>query len=1087
MKENVLTWGVCASKTLAIVVCAAALLGGVTANAAETGGAYSFSTTAPQRVVSGVVVDAKGQPIVGATVVEKGTSNGLITELDGSFAINVKDGAELEISCLGYLSKTVAAVNGIKVVLAEDSELLQDAVVTALGIKRERKSLGYAVEDIGATELMKNKTANAITSLSGKIAGVNVTQSSGAAGSGAQIILRGGTSGSENRDNQPLFVVDGIIYDNSASVIGNSAFDGSGNASTTSSNRIMDINPEDIESMSILKGPAASALYGSRAANGVVLITTKKGKDGTVEVTFNSKYMTSWAKSLPTVQKEYKRGYMEDTGDSEATFKSTFNDFAYSSWGDAITTEKTYDNLSNFFVPAGTWDNNISVSGGTKAGNFFLSASDYKQDGIVPTTGYGKTTFRFNGEQRFRIFTFSVNTAYSKAKTERTLTSGGLFGSEGTGTLGAVYAWSPTDDMTRWKEPDGSRYRMFGDRLDPWDERDNPYWILNKNHYYDNTERFTASINLRADLTKWWFLNYRVGIDTYNTTNSNRIAPNGAIKQAWQKGMMSDNSYKYSYLSHNFMSNFSGSVGDFHGNLMLGFSTDEIVTDRNYKMAWNFEVPDFYSYANASVNNKQFSHGGSLKRLVGAFGEVRLDWKNTLFLSATGRNDWTSTLPVNSRSYFYPSVSGAVVFTQLLQDNGIIGNDILSFGKLRASWAQVGKDTGAYETNTALWPVGTYLGGKVGVGASWTRGNPELKPEMSKSSEIGLELHFFRHRLKFDLAYYTNDSYNQILSPRGPQSTGYIFCSINAGNVYNRGIEFALSGTPVETKDFVWETGFNVAGNRGTMDNLPVGMDIMYVTDVQYGSAKAASFSGGHFMAISGTEWMRDNNGNLVLDKNGLPLESASKSLEVGNRESLFTGGWNNTISWKGFTFNMLWEFRIGGDVFNGTKYAMTLNGTSQFSADVRKQPLVIKGVQEIGKDAEKKPIYGDVKTYTFEPDKAYLFNDKWTSGYNIIKSYYTGSYNYETKNWITNVNSLRLRTLSISYDIPKTVLEKVKVIKRASVSALANNLLLFTNYDGDPEVAASGAGRGGSSSVGFDYCGVPAVQSFTFGVNLTF
>lgn len=183
----------------------------------------------------------------------------------------------------------------------------------------------------------------------------------------------------------------------------------------------------------------------------------------------------------------------------------------------------------------------------------------------------------------------------------------------------------------------------------------------------------------------------------------------------------------------------------------------------------------------------------------------------------------------------------------------------------------------------------------------------------------------------------------------------------------------------------------------------------------------------------------------------------------------------------------MLWEFRIGGDVFNGTKYAMTLNGTSQFSADVRKQPLVIKGVQEIGKDAEKKPIYGDVKTFTFEPDKAYLFNDKWTSGYNIIKSYYTGSYNYETKNWITNVNSLRLRTLSVSYDIPKTVLEKVKVIKRASVSALANNLLLFTNYDGDPEVAASGAGRGGSSSVGFDYCGVPAVQSFTFGVNLTF
>ena len=278
----------------------------VGANAAMATGGYPSTSQAEQaqQQISGVVVDAAGQAIPGVSVMEKGTRNGVMTDLDGKFTIKVAKGVTLEVSCVGYKTKDVSASDNITIVLEEDAELLEGTVVTALGIKRERKSLGYAVEDIGSTELMRNKTANAINSLSGKIAGVNVTQSSGAAGSGAAIILRGGTSGSETRDNQPLFVVDGVIYDNSSQVVGNTAFDGSGSAYTTSSNRVMDINPEDIENMSILKGPAAAALYGSKAANGVVLITTKRGKDGVVEVNLNTKYITSWAKTLPAVQNE---------------------------------------------------------------------------------------------------------------------------------------------------------------------------------------------------------------------------------------------------------------------------------------------------------------------------------------------------------------------------------------------------------------------------------------------------------------------------------------------------------------------------------------------------------------------------------------------------------------------------------------------------------------------------------------------------------------------------------------------------------------------------------------------------------------
>lgn len=322
---------------------AGSFLAGTTSLASESkAGSLSEAAASQQqnRTVTGKVVDASGQGTVGIGVMVKGTSNGTLTNPDGTFTLsNVAPGATIVFSSIGY--KTVEVVyegQPVNVTIAEDNELLDESVVTALGIKRERKSLGYAVEDINASELMKNKTANAISSLSGKIAGVNITQSSGAAGSGAQIILRGGTSGSEGKDNQPLFVVDGIIYDNSTNVVGNSAFDGSMRSATTSSNRVMDINPEDIESMSILKGPAASALYGSRAANGVVLITTKKGKDGRIEVNLNSKLSTSWATNLPKVQKEYTRGYMQDnyvknkdTGKTE--YKgTTFNDFAYTSW-----------------------------------------------------------------------------------------------------------------------------------------------------------------------------------------------------------------------------------------------------------------------------------------------------------------------------------------------------------------------------------------------------------------------------------------------------------------------------------------------------------------------------------------------------------------------------------------------------------------------------------------------------------------------------------------------------------------------------------------------------------------------------------
>lgn len=1024
--------------------------------------------------VTGTVTDSKGEPLIGATVQVKNSKVGTATDIDGRFSLNAKPGDVLVISYVGTQPKTVKVTGAsMNITLEDNATLLDDVVVTALGIKKDKKSLGYSIDELNSEELMKNKSTNAINSLAGKVAGVTITQTSGAAGAGSQIILRGGTS--IERDNQPLFVVDGVIYDNSTSSIGNSAYDGMMASATTSSNRVMDINPEDIESMSILKGPAASALYGSRAGSGVVLITTKKGSEGSVEVNLSAKYLTSWVKSLPKTQTRYKRGYYNGL---DASGNPVLDTYTTQSWGaEYAAGEEAYDNIGNFFQQGGAWDTNVSVSGGNKNGNFFLSGSFYDQKGNIPTTGFKKTTFRFNGEQKWKMLTFGANAAYSQSRTNKTLTSAGLYNSSGTGSMVALYGWARSDDMRHYLNEDGTPYRIFAGQQARSADIENPYWMLDNYKMKDNTERFTGNFSIKADITDWWWISYRMGIDSYTTENSNLIKENAAVKELWQDGMMSENSLRYQYLSTNLMTNFNKQFGDFNLNLLLGTATDNTKSITNYRYGWKFIIPEYYAFGNIANSDKYFVENISKHRLVGVYGEFRADWKNTVFFTFTGRNDWSSTLPVENSSYFYPSVSGAIVFTQFLQDRNIMDDSILSFGKIRASWAKVGKDASPYATQTYLNDPAIFLGGLTGYGTSWTRGNPILKPEMSESTEIGIELRFLKNRLKLDYAYYSNNTIDQIISPRGPQSTGYIFCAQNIGDVYNKGMELTISGTPIQTKDWTWETGLNLYGNRGTVKNLPQGTETLYITDVQFGGAQAASFNDGPFMGISGYQY-KYHDGKVILDQYGMPTYDSNTRVLIGNREPKLQGGWNNTVSYKGFTFNMLWEFRIGGDVYNGTDYYLVGKGMSDLTAN--RDELVITGVQQQGES------YVDV-TKVIKANETYDLNGAKVSGREFIQKYYTDYYYREGTNYITKVNSLRLRTLSLSYELPKSVLAKTKVIKRASVSAVANNLLLITNYRGDPESSAAGSGISGSGATGVDYCGVPATGSFSFGVNLTF
>lgn len=612
---------------------------------------------------------------------------------------------------------------------------------------------------------------------------MNITQAGGAAGAGSNIVIRGGNSASESRDNQPLFVVDGIIYDNSTVNTGNSGTDGMTKTATTFSNRVMDINPEDIESMSVLKGAAAAALYGSRAANGVIIITTKKGEEGAVRVNVSSKYTYSWANKLPEVQKQYGRGEYNTSG--------AFIDKTMDSWGDRID-GMAYDNIDDFFQGSSVWDNSVSVSGGSKNGSFYLSGSNYHQSGIIPTTGYDKTTFRFNGEQKYGILTVGANVSYSQASTDKTLTSAGLYGQGGNGAMTAVYGWPVDDQMSRYLNDDGSKYRILEGLQDLEDDVENPYWILNKNTLTDETSRFTGAVNASLKLTDWWDVSARAGIDKYTTSSNTLRRPGGAVKQIYQNGYMSKGDVNYQYITTNVMSNFHKTFGDFDLNLLVGTTTEATKTTNNTRWGYNFVTEGLYSFNNIIKANQYFKESTVRKRMVGLYGEFRASYKNLVYLTVTGRNDWSSTLPVNNRSYFYPSVSGSFVFTELLPKN-----NVLSFGKIRGSWARVGKDADAYSLGYYMWPVATLNGGKYGMGNSWTGGSVGLKPEIQDSYELGLEMRFFNGRLGFDYTYYQSKTKDQICAPRLAQSTGYIFLTLNGGSVENKGMELSITGKPI--------------------------------------------------------------------------------------------------------------------------------------------------------------------------------------------------------------------------------------------------------------------------------------------------
>lgn len=1032
--------------------------------------------------ISGTVLSADGTPVVGATVTVSGTERATVTDMQGKFTITATEGALLEFSHISYSTQKVKATAGMKVSLSiKDNGQMQDVVVTAMGIKKERKALGYSVTELNAGELMKNKNTNVVNSLVGKVPGVNVTQFSGAAGAGASITIRGGNSTSDGRQNQPLFVVDGVIYDNSTSVTGNSGTDGATRSNTTYSNRVMDINPEDIESLSVLKGAAAAALYGSRAADGVIIITTKKGAEGALKVSVASKVISSWANKLPEAQTQFGNGLYANNGvfNNITPTLTPANIPQFYSWGLPVTQADTlYDNIGDFFQHGLTFDNNVNVSGGSKNGSFFLSGSNFNQTGILPNTGFDKTTFRFNGDQKYGGLTLAANVAYSVANTDRTLTTAGLYSGGGNGTMGAVYSWPQVFNMKNYENIDGTQYRKFPS-IDLKDDVDNPYWIVNKDKLTSETKRLTGGINASYKIASWWDVIARVGYDQYNTNDYTYTAPGSAVLPAYQNGRLSKNQLSYAFTTTTVMSNWHKTFKDFDTRLMVGTTTEN--TDITSKNNWgfNFVSAGNISFTNIAPNNQFLRDGITKRRLVGAYGEFAVSWKDIAYVTVTGRNDWSSTLPVDNRSYFYPSVSGSLVFSQWLQNI-----PHLSFGKIRGSWARVGKDANPYSTLTYLNNPITY-GSFVGVGNQYTSGNPFLKPEIQDSWEIGGELRFLRNRIGIDYTYYHSQTSNQIAQPRLSNASGYILKSINSGSVINKGMEIALTGKAIVQKDFGWDVMLNFSYNKGRLGTFLTGVSYFYPTDAQFGSVRSASVpNGGYFLGMTGTTYLRETdtdkkeipNGRYQVDPATGLYKINTNNPVVGNREPSFLAGFNNTFRYKQLTLAVLFDIRKGGDIYNGTEYAMVLNGLSKKTLLNDRQSVTVSGVNaNTGADFEQ----------TYEADKSYTIGTTTVSGRSMIQQYWT-NYAANSYNFITSVNWVKLRSLSLSYDFT-SMLKSKKIFKEISATAIGTNLITWTNYKGmDPEVSAAG-GTGGSGSTGIDYLGVPAVASFTFGVNLTF
>lgn len=1017
------------------------------------------------RTITGKVITSDdGAALPGTSVVLKGTTNGTLTDANGNYSLSgiPASGGTLVFTFLGYETSEVSIGDRsvVDVTLSPDATQLSEVVVTSFGIERSRKSLGYAVQSVGAKELTEMKQPNIVSALQGQVAGVQITNTGGGPGMGARIVVRGLTSLNPNGDNQPLFIIDGVPIDNSTN-------DNSSN-SRGMSNRAADINPNDIETISILKGAAATGLYGVRAANGAVVITTKSGKSGSgLTINVGSSFSMEEINKLPPFQKNYGRGwYGIDDGS------------VYSASGALIEAQSVvdptyvwYDNYKNFYRTGGMRDHYFNMSGGKDAFTFYTSVNNTKQEGIIPFSDWGRTSVRLRGTAKFsEKFNVEASVNYSNSGGNRVPHT----------TMGErLMYWSHTADITKYENPDGTQIAGILSA--------NPLYNAKYMTYVDDVDRTIGNLTFNYKPISWLQFTYRFGHDFY-VDKREEIAP-GPLGIAGENrsglsalGFMEQRRFINRVVNSNFFVTFDKDItSDLRATVRAGHELFETNNNYSYNFGEQFVTPGFYSFSN--VTRHVITENTYRRRLIGAYGDASLDYKGFLYLNLTARNDWTSTLPKGNNSFFYPSASMSFVFNDVLNLPKAI-----DYGKLRAAYGMVGKDTDPYRTAaTYTTATGFPLNGQVGYVRSASKGSDQLVPEMTTTLELGTELRLLKNRLGLDFTWYKANSKDQILAVPVSTTTGYSQVWINAGEIENKGIELVLNGTPVKRGDFRWDAMVNFTRNRNMVVDIADGVDdIPLLTQNGYvNSAVTMRIAKGRpYGDLYGTSYARyypqgRPEGAIVLDKDratviatsgafaGFPLMNTTEQLVIGNGMPKWLAGIRNTFSYKGVSLSFLIDTRWKVDQFDQYGVWLAAFLKPDFTND-RNDVVIFDGVTPEGQTNNQQVWLGQ----GLGPD-----------GRDYGAGYYRNIQRVISENFVYDASFVKLRNATLAYSLPKKWIAPLH-LKAVSVSTSVNNIILWTPWRNfDPESYSTGAGSNATALTGMGY---PGAKSTFFSLNLT-
>ncbi len=1000
--------------------------------------------------ITGTVTGDDGEPLIGVNVTVKDTSTGTITDFNGAYEIACNSDDILHFSYIGYTDQDVA-VDGRTVVDVVMSEgvALNEVVVTALGITRDKKALGYAAVDVGSDQILEARQSQVITAIQGKVPGVSISQTSGAPGAGADIVIRGITSLDPSRSNSPLVVIDGVPVSNSTDVASmlpkeNSSSTSAGQSSF--SNRLMDINPADVENISILKGASATALYGIRAANGVILITTKKGKSGKAQITYNASFGKDYLGKRPDYQFKYGMG----RSGRLLTFQKPKYEFWYTLGPpvkDGVT--EVHDPVADFFRTGMRLENSIGVSGGNDKVTYFTSFSQRKQDGIVPGSDWGRLTGRFGGD-------IQANDRLKISGTINFVNSGGKRPHEGDKSVLSSLAYYTTGtDINDYINDDGTMRDLTNGIID------NPRYLAEFTTFQDNVNRTYGNIGFNYKLSSKLSLDYKFGIDHYSDFRE-RIVASGFDISSKQNGFIIEETVNSNEFNSLLMLKYNTQLTDDIGfNFVLG---NDLLSSK--KNIINTRGEDFSSNYKSLNNAKNIftSVRGSRKRIVGLFGLASFSFKDYLYLDITGRNDNTSTLPVNNRSYFYPSASMSWVVSDMTDLP-----DVVSFAKIRASYSKVGKDAlphriGQYYSKGSNFPFDGYIG----FGPSSVKGDKDLRPEFTTGLEFGTDIRFFRNRLGVDFTWYQSTSEDMITSIPISNTTGLSRYITNAGSIQNKGIEILVNTTPVQRKNFSWDFDMNFAKSSGEVLSLADGIESIeyYNGSVGYHNIVSKLVKGGHVGDLWGQRYARTPDGDLLI-KNGFPYREDTLSV-VGNALPDFVMAFTNRFTFKGFSLSGLFEWKKGGDKVDQGFRNSARNGLLD-ETSLRYAQVVFKGKVNTGTDDA--PVYED----NTEPVEIYGGN------------YYRNSdrFNRSADILVQDASWFRLRNVTLSYSLPSSTLAKINGIEKARISLTGTNIYLNTPFRGyDPETNFFGSG---SNIRGYTGLKTPGTRSYTLSLDLTF